>query len=100
MELSFCPYRCSGSSPVMVPICAHRRRGSGCNMMVLGHSVGVVQGAEQLLDFAAAGGGVDWYVKAGVGTQQAVHLAVHAAAIVVMDLHGNAQTVVLLAEMD
>ena len=65
----------------------------------LGALIGVVQGAEQLCDLAAAGGGVD-HVKAGVGAQQAVHLAVHAAQAVVVDLHGNAQTMVLLAQMD
>ena len=65
----------------------------------LGALVGVVQGAEQLCNLAAAGGGVD-HVKAGVGAQQAVHLAVHAAQAVVVDLHGNAQTMVLLAQMD
>ena len=32
--------------------------------------------------------------------QQAVHLAVHAAQAVVVDLHGNAQTMILLAQMD
>ena len=65
----------------------------------LGALVGVVQGAEQLCDLAAAGCGVD-HIKAGVGAQQAVHLAVHAAQAVVVDLHGDAQTMVLLAQMD
>ena len=49
----------------------------------LGALVGVVQGAEQACDLAAAGGGVD-HVKAGVGAQQGVHLAVHAAQAVVV----------------
>ena len=65
----------------------------------LGALVGVVQGAEQACDLAAAGGGVD-HVKAGVGAQQGVHLAVHAAQAVVVQLHGNVQAVILLAQVD
>ena len=65
----------------------------------LGALVGVVQGAQQACDLAAAGSGVD-HIKAGVGSQQSVHLAVHAAQAVVVDLHGDAQTVILLAQMD
>ena len=65
----------------------------------LGALVGVVQSAQQACDLAAAGGSVD-HVEAGVGAQQAVHLAVDAAQAVVVDLHGNVQAVILLAQVD
>ena len=65
----------------------------------LGALVGVVQSAQQACDLAAAGGRVD-HVEAGVGAQQAVHLAVDAAQAVVVDLHGNVQAVILLAQVD
>ena len=65
----------------------------------LGALVGVVQGAQQGCDLAAAGSGVD-HVKAGVGAQQAVQLAVDAPQAVVVELHDDAEAVVLLAQMD
>ena len=65
----------------------------------LGALVGVVQGAEQGCDLAAAGSGVD-HVKAGVGSQQGVHLAVDAAQAVVVELHDDAEAVILLAQVD
>ena len=65
----------------------------------LGALVGVVQGAEQGCNLAAAGGGVD-HVVAGVGSQQGVHLAVDAAQAVVVELHDDAEAVILLAQMD
>ena len=68
-------------------------------MMVLGHSSVSFRALSRASDLAAAGGGVD-HVEAGVGSQQGVHLAVDAAQAVVVDLHGNVQAVILLAQVD
>ena len=65
----------------------------------LGALVGVVQSAEQGRDGAAAGVLGD-HVKAGVGAQQGVHLAVDAAQAGVVQLHGHAVLVVQLAQVD
>ena len=65
----------------------------------LGALVGLVQSAQQGCDLAAAGSGVD-HVKAGIRAELCILLAVDIAQAVVMDLHGDAQTVILLAQMD
>ena len=68
-------------------------------MMVLGHSS---------VSFRALSRDAIWPPQVAVlimskpvsGPSRAVHLAVDAAQAVVVDLHGNAQAVILLAQMD
>ena len=68
-------------------------------MMVLGHSSVSFRALSRAAIWPPQLGGVD-HVKAGVGSQQGVHLAVDAAQAVVVDLHGNVQAVILLAQVD
>ena len=65
----------------------------------LGALIGVVQGAQQSSDLAAALGSVD-HVETGIGSQQGVHLTVDTAQAVVVQLHGDVQAVILLAQVD
>ena len=65
----------------------------------LGALIGVVQGAQQSSDLAAALGSVD-HVETGIGSQQGVHLTVDTAQAVVVHLHGDVQAVILLAQVD
>ena len=65
----------------------------------LGALVGVVQSAQQGCDLAAAGSGVD-HVKAGIRAELCILLAVDIAQAVEVQLHGDVQAVILLAQMD
>jgi len=65
----------------------------------LGALVGLVQSAQQGCDLAAAGSGVD-HVKAGIRAELCILLAVDIAQAVEVQLHGDVQAVILLAQMD
>ena len=65
----------------------------------LGALVGLIQSAQQSSDLATAGCSID-HIKAGIGAELCILAAVDIAQAVVVDLHGNVQTMILLAQMD